>query len=76
MIPKRSLYQCFNAKVKGPEIRCIKGHALSGTSNSGKVNIGQLVKGKPLEMQVCQGCLDYDEMGSPLPQNERGWVTL
>jgi len=68
---KRSLYQCFNVKVKGKELRCSKGHKfpLSASTVS-------LAKGKPLVLACCQNCEDYDEMGPPVPADERGWLNL
>jgi len=70
---KRSLLQCFHAKVND-DIYCAKGHLFG----SGKeyVSIKRLARGEPLEYEVCQGCLDYDEMGGPVPKEERGWIDL
>lgn len=70
---KRSLYQCLNAKVLGDNIYCAKGKAISKAKNP-KLHIRQLMRGFPLEMSICQDCLDYDEMGPPIPKEERGWV--
>ena len=67
---KRSLYECFNAKVLGDRIYCAKGHIFS---KSGEVNINRLARGTPLEMSVCQGCPDFDEMGPPVLPEDRGW---
>jgi hypothetical protein len=73
--PKRSLYQCFNAKVRGDRIECAKGHNLG--YKYGKIedslSIRRLIRGAPLELAVCQECPDYDEMGPPIPKEERGW---
>jgi len=71
---KRSLYQCFNAKVKGDRIYCAKGYRLSGMSRGGTIYIKRLSRGDPLELAVCQECADYDEMGPTVPKEERGWV--
>jgi len=65
---KRSLYQCFNAKVLGDEIYCDKGHLSE--------NILRLARGTPLELSICQTCSDYDEMGPPIPKDERGWLSI
>jgi len=69
---KRSLYQCFNAKVLGNNIYCLKEHSLS-EYKGGKIPIASLKKGYALEKTVCQGCLDYEEMGEPIHKDERGW---
>jgi len=69
---KRSLYQCFNAKVKGNMIYCSKGYKL-GKADSRHIGIQRLILGAPLELSVCQSCADYDEMGLPVPKEERGW---
>ncbi|MDD5510800.1 MAG: hypothetical protein PHI12_08320 [Dehalococcoidales bacterium] len=71
----RSLYQCSNAKVNGKEIYCAKGKAI-GTGKGGKLNIEQLMSGKPLERRICQTCADYNEMGPPIPPEERGWMQM
>jgi hypothetical protein len=70
---KRSLYQCFRAKVKGDRIYCAKGHSFSKASD-GTIHAVRLVRGEPLELAACQECLDYDEMGLPIPKDERGWL--
>jgi hypothetical protein len=67
---KRSLYQCFNARVSGEKIYCAKGHLLG---DKGVLHIRALVRGKPLELSVCQTCSDYDEMGPPVAKEDRGW---
>lgn len=69
---KRSLYQCFNAKVKGDIIYCSKGYTLA-KAQDGTVPVMRLKKGFPLEQAVCQNCPHYDEMGEPLALSERGW---
>ena len=67
----RSLYQCLNAKypIKGKRLRCSKGHDLS--LNASVLALG---RGRPLVIKRCQNCLDYDEMGPPVPPDERGWL--
>lgn len=74
-MPRRSLYQCFNAKCRADKIFCAKGHRLSQRAD-GTVPIENLAKGEPLEAAVCQPCLDYDEMGPPVPVHQRGWTTM
>jgi len=70
---KRSLYQCFHARVRGDEICCAKGHELVPGM---RMSIQRLIRGTPLELTCCQKCEDYDEMGPPIPKNERGWANL
>jgi len=70
----RSLYQCLNAKVTGNRIACSCGKILNPNSKDGGFSSGKLARGKPLEMMVCQDCKEYDDMGPPIPENERGWV--
>jgi len=69
---KRSLYQCFNARVKGNRIYCSKGHRL-GKAKDGHLPLVKLARGTPLEISTCQACTDYDEMGPPVPREEQGW---
>lgn len=72
---KRSLYQCLNAKVLGDKIYCSKGHKLGGVKG-GRLDVLRLIRGEPLELSICQDCPDYDEMGPPVPKEERGWANL
>ncbi len=70
----RSLLQCFLAKVRGGgretigEIYCDAGH------NLGTNHYLALSRGSPVELKVCQSCLDYDKMGEPVASKDRGWV--
>ena len=73
-LKKRTLYECFHARVKGDRIYCQKGHWLLKKSEDGSVGIGRLSGGKQLAFQVCQGCPDFDEMGPPVSSGEKGWV--
>ena len=73
--PLRSLYQCSHAKVKTDAIRCEKGHRI-GSSKNGTIELARLKRGVPLELRICQLCADYDEMGPPVPEKERGWAKL
>ena len=74
--PKRSLYQCFNAKVQGETISCSRGHFLTKASVTGSISTKRLQRGEPLELTVCQACEAYDEMGPPIPAGERGWLNI
>ena len=60
----RSLYQCSHVRVHGEHIHCAHGVVLL---------IYPLEQGKPLELRICQLCADYDEMGPPIPADQRGW---
>ena len=71
---KRSLYQCFNAKVQGVRIVCSNGYKLGISSND--INALALQRGSPLEISTCQHCPDYNEMGPPIPRGERGGYLL
>jgi len=71
MVEKRSLYQFFHAKVKGDRIYCEKGYRLD---SRGRLTIKRLVRGTPLVFSICQGCIDYEPMGDPIPPEERGWI--
>lgn len=72
-MPKRTLYQCFNARVKDDCIYCAKGHKL-GRKGEGTLNIQRLIRGASLACSVCQDCPDFDSMGDPIPREERGWL--
>lgn len=71
---KRTLYECFNARVLGEAIRCSMGHPFSTLPGNGHIDIDRLIRGKRLAFKVCQGCPDFDWMGPPVPPNERGWI--
>jgi len=71
---KRTLYECSHARVKGGYIRCRRGHWLVPKSEDGSIGIGRLVRGQPLAFLVCQNCPDFDEMGPPVPPEEKGWL--
>ena len=71
---KRDLYRCFHAKVKGNRIYCTKGHPLSLKSSDGGFDVKRLARGDPLVLTVCRECSDFDSMGPPIPEEERGWV--
>ncbi len=66
---RRSLYECSYALVQGEFINCGKGHPLPGSAN-----IRSLMKGKPLQCASCQQCTDFNYMGPPVPEEERGWL--
>ena len=61
----RSLYCCFNAKVKG-KIYCKAGYNLKWAT------LRRLAKGHPLELSICQHCKDFIDMGEWL--GEKGWL--
>ena len=74
MNQKRSLLQCFNAKVCGDDIYCCKGHLFG--NNKDTISINRLARKEPLEYEVCQDCKDYDEMGGPVSREDRGWIDI
>ncbi len=71
---KRTLYECSHARVKGESIYCRKGYKLCLRPDNGHLDISRLARGQRLAFKVCQGCPDFDCMGSPVPPEERGWL--
>ena len=71
---KRTLCECSHARVGGNRIYCDKGYVFSLKSNNGGLDVKRLARGDPLALAVCQDCLDFDSMGPPIPEEERGWV--
>jgi len=73
MKPMRTLYECSHARVQGTRIYCDRGYPL--TSKTGKVDLDvrMLAEGKALAPKVCQQCSDFDCLGPPVPEEERGW---
>ena len=71
----RSLYDCFNARVKGRFIYCEKKHRLcENGGGNGSISIERLARGNPLILGVCRECPDFTSMGEPLLPEERGWL--
>mgnify|MGYP001610155078 CR=1 FL=1 len=73
MKKKRTLYDCSHARVQGKRIYCNRGYPLSPKSDDGSIDIGRLAMGEPLALNVCQACREFDCMGPPVPEYERGW---
>ncbi len=73
---KRTLYECSHARVKGKRICCDRGYPLSSQSEDGSLDVQNLAEGKPLAPKVCRQCGDFDSMGSPVPEEERGWLKI
>ena len=71
---ERTLYDCVHARVHGKRIYCDRGHYLSEVSCDGNLCIGQLESGMALALPVCQRCGDFEAMGDPVPEEERGWL--
>ncbi len=74
MKKKKTLYECSQARVKGERIYCNNGYQLSPQPGDGTLDIRHLVEGKPLAPKVCQQCGDFDRMGPPVTEEERGWL--
>ena len=71
----RSLWECQNAIYPGKGklyIYCSKGHKLG----TGYVNPLMAIRGQRLVFKDCQGCPDFERNGEPIPQEERGWLSL
>lgn len=64
-----SLYECGNARVTfdGEEMVCRKG-------KFAPLPIALLAEGYGLELPACEGCVDFDKIGGPLKQKQRGWL--
>jgi hypothetical protein len=71
---KRTLYECFNAKVDTKRIYCSKGYPL--TLEQVNLHPMHLEKGEPLAPKICQQCINFDRMGPPVPEEERGWLKV
>ena len=76
VVAVRTLYDCSYARVYGSRIYCDKGHRLSRASRDGSIGINRLERGMPLGLAVCQNCIDFDSMGVPVPDDEKGWLEL
>ena len=76
MKTRRTLYECSHARVKGGRISCDKEYALSSQSGDGTIDIQQLAEGRPLAPKICRQCSDFDSMGPPISEEERGWLKI
>ncbi len=74
MKKKRAVYDCAHARVKGERILCRKDHPFSLKTDDGSIDVKRLARGEPLQLDICQGCADFDSMGPPIPEEDRGWV--
>lgn len=73
-MPRRSLYECVHARVKGSGIYCGRGRRLEVKSADGGVSLRRLAGGEPLTFAACQECPDFEYMGPPLAREDRGWL--
>ena len=76
MKTRRTLYECSHARVRDNRILCDQGYPLSSQSGDATIDIQQLAEGKPLAPKVCRQCGDFDSMGPPVPEEERGWLKI
>ncbi len=76
MKEKKTLYECSQARVKGERIYCNKGYPLSPQPGDGHVDFQHLAEGKPLAPRICQQCINFDRIGPPVPEEERGWLKV
>ena len=71
----RSLYDCAHAKnIYGIRIMCAKGKILDHRCHDGCIDPNRAARGERLELRICQQCEYYEEMGDPLPPEEKGWL--
>lgn len=73
---KRTLYECSHARVRNGKIYCSEKYPLSQASLDGTLDIRQLAEGKPLAPKICQQCINFDRLGPPVPEEERGWIKI
>ena len=71
---KRTLYECAHARVRNERIYCDKEYPLSQASLDSSLDIQYLAEGKPLAPRICQQCINFDRIGPPVPEEERGWL--
>ncbi len=74
MKKKRALYECSHARVVGERILCRKYRRFSQKTEDGSIDVKRLARGEPLQLDVCQRCADFDILGPPVPEEERGWL--
>ena len=71
---KRTLYECFNAKVDTKRIYCSKVTRLPrNRSTSTRCTWKRVSRWPP---KICQQCINFDRMGPPVPEEERGWLKV
>ena len=70
---KRTLYECAHARVKGQKIYCRQDYALSRDKADCSLDIKSLEAGRSLIMPVCQNCTEFNRIGQPVAEKDRGW---
>lgn len=73
---KRTLYECAHARVGTGRIYCNEKYPISQASLDGSLEIRQLAEGKALAPKICQQCINFDRIGPPVPEEERGWLKV
>lgn len=76
MKPMRTLYECSHARIQGKRIYCDRGYPLASKTGEGDLDVRMLAEGKALAFKVCQLCSDFDCLGPPVPEDERGWLKI
>ncbi len=71
---RRTLYECWHARVNGNRIYCRKEYPLSLRTKDRNIEVRRLARGEELALAPCQNCRDFDGMGPPIPPEERGWI--
>lgn len=74
VVAVRTLYDCSHARVCGSRNYCDKGYMLSRASRDGGISIDRMERGMPLGLAVCRNCIDFDSMGVPVADDEKGWL--
>ena len=57
----------------GKKIACAKGHPL-GLREDGSIDIRRLARGDRLGLKACQECPNFNWIGEPVPDSQKGWV--
>ncbi|AQY72680.1 hypothetical protein B1772_01005 [Dehalococcoides mccartyi] len=73
---KRTLYECAHARVGTGKIYCDQNYPLSQASFDGSLDIQQLAEGRALASRICQQCINFERIGPPVPEEERGWLKI
>jgi hypothetical protein len=70
----RTLYEYLYARVHGTLIYCYKGHPIATQTGKKSLQTNLLARGRRLAMAYCQRCPDFQSMGPPIPDEEKGWI--
>ena len=69
----KSLYDCQHARVSPEGVFCEKGYPFP---QKRRIPLKRVAGGEPLRSRICQDCHDFESMGEPIPEEDKGYGLL